>query len=162
MPETPEIFQDGDSLISSAVDGIQWFNTGGLISGATGQVYYPEAEDDYYVIATNSSGCKSDTSNIIHFLFTGIEDKSSTSTIIIYPNPFQDQLKIIFADKPVVGIFIRVTDILGRELLTQEIPTVDLGEIIIIPTRGLKNCLYLISVIDSEGNMLISKKLIKD
>ena len=161
VPETPVIFQEGDSLISSAENGIQWFNTGGFISGATGQVYYPAVEDDYYVIATNSSGCVSDTSNIIHFLFTGIDDKSFTSTIIIYPNPFQDKLKIIFPEKPVIRIFIRVTDILGRELLNQEISTVDLEEIIIIPTERLKNCLYLISVIDSEGKMLISKKLIK-
>jgi hypothetical protein len=161
VPETPLALQEGDSLISSVTDGNQWFDSNGPIIGATGQVFYPPVEADYYVIAANSYGCISDTSNLIHFLFTGIEENSSYHQIIIFPNPFQDQLKIFFPEKPGAGRIVRVTDILGRVVLTQEISIVDLKEIIIIPTTGLENGVYLISVIDTEGKVLIFKKLIK-
>jgi hypothetical protein len=161
IPGTPVIIQAGDSLISSAAAGNQWFNDDGLIEGATGQIFYPQVEGNYFVLAGNSSGCISDTSNVIHFLFTGFNENSSPSPIIIYPNPFHDQLKIIFTQKPETGIKIRMTDILGKEVLSMTILKAELQECIIIPTSRLKNCLYLISVINQEGKRLISKKLIK-
>lgn len=161
VPDTPVIQQEGDSLISSATEGNQWYNSSGPISGATGQVFYPPLECDYYVLATNSSGCISDTSNIIHFLFAGIDETPFQSAIKIFPNPFHDQLKIAFPFKPEAGTIIRLMDIQGREENHLIISRSDSEDIIIIPTKGLINCLYLISVYDPEGKMLISKKLVK-
>jgi len=161
VPETPVVFQEGDSLISNAMEGNQWFNISGPISGATGQVFYPPVEDDYYVIATYSSGCVSDTSNVIHFLFTGIAENLYSSDIIIYPNPFQDHLQIIFFRRPEAGTSIRIIDISGREEYYYNVSNSDLQDFIIIPTTGLKNSIYLISVNDPQGKILCSKKLIK-
>jgi hypothetical protein len=161
IPDTPEIAQQGDSLISSATDGNQWFSHNGPISGATGKVFYPPAEDDYFVMVTNSSSCISDTSNIIHFLFTKIGETLSVPEIIFYPNPFHEKLKIIFHHKPGTGISIRLTDILGRTVASNTIKKADLQEYIILSTAELENSLYLIEIRDQQGRMLISKKLIK-
>jgi hypothetical protein len=161
IPETPVIMQEGDSLISSTESGNQWFDHNGPISGATGQVFYPPVEDDYYALVTNSSGCPSDTSNVIHFLFTGIGEEVSAPTIFIYPNPFHEELKIIFLQKPAIGISIRITDILGRVMIYQTIERTDLQENIIISTLLMEKSLYLMEIRDTEGKILISKKLIK-
>jgi len=161
IPETPVIVQEGDSLISMAAEGNQWFDNNGSISGATWQVFYPPVEDDYFVMVTNSSGCLSDTSNVIHFLFTVISEEESAPAIFIYPNPLQEKLNIIFLQKPKTGIFIRITDILGRAVAHQTIEEPDLQGIIILSITELKKSLYLIEIWNLEGKLLIAKKLIK-
>lgn len=161
IPETPVIMQEGDSLISPAAEGNQWFDNNGPISGATGQVFYPLVEDDYFAMVTNSSGCLSDTSNVIHFLFTSINEEVSAPTILIYPNPLQEQLNIIFLQKPETGIFIRIADMLGRVVAYKTIERPDFQENIILSTAELKKSLYLIEIWNLEGKLLISKKLIK-
>jgi hypothetical protein len=161
VPETPIILQEGDSLISSATEGNRWFNSTGPISGADGQVFYPPVEDDYFVAVSNSAGCTSDTSNIIHFLFTDIDENQTSVTIEIFPNPFHDQLKIFFPFKPVAGTIIRLIDISGREVYQYIITAAGPDDCIIIPTKELTNCLYLISVCDQEGKIQFTRKFIK-
>jgi C1A family cysteine protease len=92
VPETPEITQQDYTLVSNAETGNQWYDSNGAIEGATGQVYTPTATDNYYVVVTNEFGCVSEQSNVIYFIYTGIEELSST--IKIYPNPASDVLNI--------------------------------------------------------------------
>jgi hypothetical protein len=95
-PPDPVITQNGSYLYSSATTGNQWYNTAGAITGATGQIYYPTATDYYYVIVTNASGCSSNPSNNIYFLYTGI-DESQVEGLVVYPNPVgQDKLVISY------------------------------------------------------------------
>jgi hypothetical protein len=161
IPETPLIDQEGDSLVSSAAEGNLWFDHNGIIDGATGQVFYPAAEDDYFVMVTNSSGCLSDTSNLVHFLFTAIDEPFSDPSILIFPNPFHEFLKIIFLQRPVAGISIRFTDVLGREITNLSIENSDFQEYVIISTAEFKKGLFLMEIRDKDGKILISKKLIK-
>jgi len=161
IPETPLIHQEGYSLISTSLEGNQWFDSNGPVGGATGQVFYPPVQDNYFVMVTSEPGCESDTSNVIYFLFTGIGEEASAPTIMIYPNPFDEKLIIHFNQNPETNIFVTITDILGSEVVSYKIEKTDLQDIIIISTKGLKNCLFLIFIKDTEGNILISKKLIK-
>ena len=161
IPETPVILQEGDSLISSATEGNQWFGSDGSISGATGQVFYPPVEDDYFNTVTSESGCVSDTSNVVHFIFTGIAGQVPAPTIIIYPNPFDEKLTILFDQKQATDIYISMTDFQGRSVSLYKADKIDYQENITIPTSEFKNCLYLISIRDPEGKILISRKLIK-
>jgi hypothetical protein len=162
VPLTPIIVQEGDSLISSAEEGNRWFDHNGPIGGAAGQVFYPTVEDDYFVMVTNSTGCSSATSNVVHFLFTGIDNEFSSPAIFIYPNPFHEYLKIIFLQKPEAGMIIRMTDILGRVVTNQAIDNSDFQEYMILSNPELKKGLFLIEIRDHEGEILISKKLIKN
>ena len=93
IPETPTISQEDDHLVSSATTGNQWYDSNGLIAGATGQTYYPIATDNFYVIITNEFGCDSEQSNVIYFLCTFI-DEYSDSNFNIYPNPFVSHFSI--------------------------------------------------------------------
>jgi hypothetical protein len=161
VPGTPEILQESDSLVSSAVDGNQWYNLDGAIDGATGQVFYPPIEDDYFVMTVNSSGCVSDTSNIIHFLFTGITEPSTDPEILVYPNPFHDELKIIFPADPENGISVRITDLPGRTMFFKIFQKSDLQKCVNISTSSLGKSLFLVEIRNLEGKLLVSKKLIK-
>jgi len=74
LPVTPIITQTGDTIFSSASTGNQWYNSFGLISGATGNKYVPTTSGYYYVIVTDQHGCISDSSNIIYLIPTGVSD----------------------------------------------------------------------------------------
>jgi hypothetical protein len=92
---------------------------------------------------------------------TGTADESLAHDILIYPNPLNDKLYIHFNHKPETEIYIRFTDLLGREMASYKIESPDLQDNDILPIAQLRNSLYLISIIDPEGKILFSKKLIK-
>jgi hypothetical protein len=143
------------------MEGNLWHNSLGPIEGAAGNVYYPETEDAYYSIISEASGCFSDTSNIVNFIFTGIADLPAQSDIFLYPNPVGDNLDIIFSQKPVSDITITIVDITGKTVAHFFIAEADLREIISIPTKELRNGLILLYISDPAGRVLISGKLIK-
>jgi VCBS repeat-containing protein len=92
LPETPTITQQDNTLVSDAETGNQWYDSNGAIEGATSQVYTPTATDNYYVIVTSEFGCASEQSNVLYFVFTGIDELSKS--VSIYPNPVTDVLNI--------------------------------------------------------------------
>jgi len=162
VPETPVIQQQGDSLISQSSQGNQWYNNTGPIPGATGQVFYPAVENDYFVLVTNESGCISDTSNIIHFIFTGLDDLASSSEILVFPNPFHETLTVHLAQEIKKNIVVSIYNIMGNEMASYNFETTGLQEDIILSTGRLKSCLYLLKISDQKGNILLSKKIIKN
>ncbi|MCX6155077.1 MAG: T9SS type A sorting domain-containing protein [Candidatus Kapabacteria bacterium] len=66
-PSIPQITNSGDSLISSSLQGNQWFLDGALITGANSQVFIPLTGGNYTVQVTNNTGCKSQKSDIKFF-----------------------------------------------------------------------------------------------
>jgi hypothetical protein len=112
-------------------------------------------------MTVNSSGCVSDTSNIIHFLFTGITEPSTDPEILVYPNPFHDELKIIFPADPENGISVRITDLPGRTMFFKIFQKSDLQKCVNISTSSLGKSLFLVEIRNLEGKLLVSKKLIK-
>ena len=85
VPLVPVIIQQGDSLISDAPEGNQWFNETGLIPGATTRIYYP-TENGMYMDIVTVNGCSSAQSEWLDFVATRIE-KKSPFTLMIFPNP---------------------------------------------------------------------------
>jgi subtilisin family serine protease len=83
-PPTPVIIQQGDSLISNAPEGNQWFNETGIINGATSSIYKP-ITDGLYRVTVSLDGCSSQ-SEWFDFVATRIDHKS-TSAFNIYPTP---------------------------------------------------------------------------
>jgi hypothetical protein len=161
LPDTPEIFQAGDSLVSQSTQGNQWYTMTGPVAGATGRVYYPETEDDYFVIVTGENGCLSDSSNIIAFEFTGVEENQDNETISVFPNPFSDEIIILSQFLLKGEVCIKVFDITGSEVYSERIEKVDYQLIIDLHLIKLKKGIYLILISGKEGNILSSKKIIK-
>jgi hypothetical protein len=87
-PATPVIILHGDTLISSAPAGNQWYFMGVIIPGATSQTYVAPDQGEYWDIVT-LNGCSSDTSNHI-FLVVGISHIGSGS-FAVYPVPNEGQ-----------------------------------------------------------------------
>jgi D-alanyl-D-alanine carboxypeptidase len=85
-PATPVITQNGNTLTSTAPSGNQWYNTSGIIPGATGPTYNITASGTYYCIVT-IAGCTSDTSNKLNALYNGIPVIAGDESWLLYPNP---------------------------------------------------------------------------
>ncbi|HPE58284.1 MAG TPA: C25 family cysteine peptidase [Bacteroidales bacterium] len=122
LPETPIITNEGDHLLSSASEGNQWYDSNGMIAGATAQAYYPTAADDYYVVVTNQNGCESEASNSLFFIYTGIPENYESS-IVVYPNPASDQFNIEFMIPNHSNVNIKLMNNLGeikKELFDME------------------------------------------
>jgi len=118
-PETPIINQVDNSLVSTADEGNQWYNSDGAIDDATGQTYYPTATDQYYVMVTNSNGCSSNQSNVINFIYTSV-DENFENNIAIYPNPFTDHFTIEYQLVNESRVNIVLIDHMGKEIHTMQ------------------------------------------
>jgi hypothetical protein len=109
-PSTPLISLTGDSLTSNVQYGNQWYNlTSGIIPGADAQSYKPIQSGTYFDIV-NLIGCPSDTSIMIYFNYTGINQLNNKINIQILPNPNSGNFVVMSEDK----IFdIEISDIKG-------------------------------------------------
>jgi hypothetical protein len=116
IPETPVITQQGTMLISSAASGNQWYNSAGIITGATNQSYTPIVTDDYYVIVTSVFGCQSEQSNIYHFIYTGVVDIVDGQQFNIYPNPFKENFTLEYSVKSVSKVKISIYNTIGQQM----------------------------------------------
>lgn len=91
------ITSNGNVLTADAGVSWQWYYNGSPVSGATSQTYEITASGAYYVIATDSNGCKDD-SNWLELTYSSIEEMMVHS-LAVYPNPASD-LVIISGDMP--------------------------------------------------------------
>ena len=118
VPPTPVITQTGDSLVSSAVSGNQWFLGGTAIPGATGQVLVPSQPGYFQVQVTGATGCLSALSAPI--IITGIYADDFDRTIRVFPNPTTGS--VIIAGKGLENrtFGISVFNTFGKAVMTFE------------------------------------------
>lgn len=114
MPAAPVVTNFGYYLESSAQTGNQWFDSKGIISGATNQKYYPTNTETFYATATNISGCQSVPSNMVSFLYTGIF-RVAENSIMAYPNPFTEEFSIKLNPDLTLPLRIDLTDVFGMD-----------------------------------------------
>ena len=112
VPAAPVVTNFGYYLESSAQTGNQWFDSKGIISGATNQRYYPTSTDTFYATAKNTSGCQSAPSNIVSFLYTGIF-RAAENSLLAYPNPFTEEFCIKLNPDLTYPFRIEMTDVFG-------------------------------------------------
>ncbi|MFP4472223.1 MAG: T9SS type A sorting domain-containing protein, partial [Bacteroidales bacterium] len=116
VPETPEIYQVGENLVSSSETGNQWYDDNGMITGATGQIYSPSVTGNYYTIVTNEYGCESEMSNVIYFQPTFINELVRDGSFRIYPNPAKDIVTIDFIADNTNEVHITLHNAFGQKL----------------------------------------------
>ena len=161
IPAAPVIEQLGDSLISSAILGNQWYDSEGPIQGATGQVYYPMVQDTFYAIVSTEFGCISEISNSIYFLFNGLVDKEGQDGISVFPNPAKDVLYVSFSGYAGKSIFIGLTNLTGQMAINMRHDDLHEGEIISTDIGNLIQGIYILTVKDRNGSLLLTKKVIR-
>lgn len=159
-PQTPEIIQTGQTLVSSIQFGNQWYNDDGLLEGATGQVYSPLKTSNYYTFVTNAEGCLSEKSNIIYYQSTFIDDLISQGSFRIYPNPSDGKVNVDFIADGSGNLTVHIYNAFGQplnELVSQNIKRIGYNTIT-FDMSSIPGGVYYFKIID--GTRLVTKKLI--
>jgi hypothetical protein len=107
VPPAPVITLSGDTLMSDAPAGNQWYFEGNEIPGANGQFYIPTQSGNYTCTVT-LTGCTSTASNQIYVIITSLTEQLRALTLSIYPNPNSGRftLKIISPSDQMIDLNI--------------------------------------------------------
>lgn len=109
------ISDSGSVLSSSMPYGNQWLLNGNVLPGDTNQTYTVTTNGIYSVIVTATTGCVSDTSNTITMISTGLYPEISKEEFLVFPNPFSQQLNVLFSEIQ-ENTVIRILDMIGKEI----------------------------------------------
>lgn len=130
----------------------QWYDSlGGKMTGATSSNVALANTDYYWVVVTDSNGCKG-SSAIYHYDVSqvGVNNILNNNGVRIYPNPANG---IVYIESP-VKVRAVITGLDGRtELVQDNAKELDISR--------MANGLYFISVYDENGAKLTIQKLLK-
>ncbi|MCX6230308.1 MAG: M6 family metalloprotease domain-containing protein [Bacteroidetes bacterium] len=160
-PPIPTITQVGNTLISDAPTGNQWFcSSTGFISGAAGTTYNPTHSDSYYVIVTVNNCEAPYRSNIINFIYTGVaEDILNLNHIKVFPNPFTDNTNILYTLTSSENVLVTLVDITGKEIAKLVDKKQEKGEYsAVLESSKISNGIYFLKI--KIGNSLKTLKLV--
>lgn len=151
-PTIPTITQNGNTLMSSANTGNQWYMNGILIPNAIGNTYTATQNGSYAVIVTNQYGCSSISMGIL----LGTENIDFLQTLNISPNPTQNELLVSFEKTDNNSLQIYLYNELGQ-ILSKEVLS-DVGKMVHkIDVSHLPTGIYMLSIM--QENKKISKKI---
>jgi hypothetical protein len=118
VPATPVITQTGDSLVSSAASGNQWYRNSIAIPGATGQVLVSSQTGSYQVLVTSSAGCVSALSAPV--VITGLYQNSPDLAVNISPNPTNGHINLTGKGIENRSFILKIFNTLGNVVMTCE------------------------------------------
>ena len=153
IPETPTLTLEGNTLISNAPEGNQWYNEDGEIVGAVNQEYSPTEDGEYYVIVT-INGCISEMSNVIDYIYTDIALTEINNNLNIYPNPVSNEL-IIEIDGNINKIEFEILNALGQTMYKGY-----LFDRIVVNTDNFDSGIYFLKL--KDGSTFEFKKIVKE
>ncbi len=157
-PVTPIITRSGDTLISSATAGNQWYKDGLEITGATDPKYLVTANGDYYSIVTDN-GCSSAQSNSISVIDVSIKEVSS-AIFDIYPNPSNGKFSIKLKTAGNEVYNVEIFNSFGALVWKQDNTGISATNSAKIDLEGLTSGLYTI-VLRNKTNSFVKKVFIK-
>jgi len=154
-PLTPVITQYGDTLVSSANSGNQWYLNGVEIPGATENKHIAVYTGHYSVVVT-IDGCSSVASNSILVLPVSITDVNWDNTFEIYPNPNNGRFDIKALTKQQIECTLEIYNNLGSLILKQENVIFDGSLIKHIDLSGVTPGTYMV-IIRNNNNRVMKK-----
>ncbi len=152
-PATPTIATSGNILTgATTTTGVsyQWFLNGTAIAGATSATYNPTMDGNYQVLAANTVGCKSDTSAITAFVYTGTNNVENSAEFSIFPNPTNNILHLRGTALNQTNFEVSIYNIYGSLVKTAHSQTD-------INLSDLPNGVYSIKVADNTGRTYSQK-----
>jgi hypothetical protein len=162
-PPPPSIayIEELDVLETNATGGeINWYNGSNELveEGNNSSQLNPPSNANYYVLVTAENGC-SIRSSYYYYNLTGFDDLSNPELLNIYPNPFLDELSIVFSNgAKYESLNFSFYDQTGRLVLNEK-PTAT-KETYNIYTRELSQGIYLLRIMEGE-RLIGSFKLVK-
>lgn len=152
-PEVPTITKNGNTLISSAKNGNQWYDGNGKIDGEDKQTYLPTATGKYYVVVTNDSMCSAQ-SEMVDFT-SGINEVEQLG-IFVYPNPTNGMLHIdVRSNNQIARITIKTLSgqtVWAGNGVQANASTIDLAE--------LSTGVYFMHISTQSGEQAVQKLIV--
>jgi len=148
-PEIPTVQREGDNLKATGSIGIfQWFLNGERITGAVKDTYTPTTDGVYTVTVTNSSNCSSTSEEFI-VSWLSVED-TYINQISVIPNPNNGEFKFTF-NSNVSGLGnIKIIDINGREIYTNNTNIISGNNILNINLKEINGTYFIIMRIGND------------
>ncbi|MCX6284450.1 MAG: T9SS type A sorting domain-containing protein, partial [Bacteroidetes bacterium] len=156
IPRTPVIVNHGDTLLSNAIAGNQWYYEGAPINNAIGQSLVAHYSG-WYWDAVTINGCASDTSNNIYITITGINDPSATS-FVVSPVPNNGQFKLTMNTKTAESFDIAISNTIGAMIYSKDKVMVNGPTELLIDLRPVPAGVY--TMIIRSGETRIIKKIV--
>ena len=148
LPSTPVITINGDTLVSSATTGNQWYLNNTLLPGQTSQTLVASFAGAYTVNVTDANGCVSQFSAPV--VVEGISADGSSTGYSIYPNPTTGKVRVKADNLTGKNFEIRVYSPIGKLVFsTFNDATIDLS--------ALPEGIYYLRVLSGSTNYLTSK-----
>jgi len=148
---------NGDSLVSNAAYGNQWYYHDTLgniqLAGDTMHYYNALTTGYYFTVVADFNGCISDTSNMIYVQITGINEYGPKG-FNMYPNPAQNNM-IIENATPIKEATLSIYNIQGQLLSRQKIIQTKTS----LDISNFANGLYFVTL--QTEKEITTKKLVK-
>ncbi|MDF1672403.1 MAG: S8 family peptidase [Vicingaceae bacterium] len=117
LPTKPIINVNGNSLSYFTNHNLQWYYNFSILAGETDTLHIAQSSGDYFVVVTDSFGCKNVSDTLNHVLL-GIENIPNTIANI-YPNPTNGSLSIEFKSEKITDV--EVLNVLGKKVFSENI-----------------------------------------
>jgi hypothetical protein len=149
-PAVPVITYAGDSLMSSALVGNQWYLDGTQLTGATGQYFFPQQPGSYQVEVIDGYGCTSGLSEPLVVVST--EERTTIPRLTVWPNPVYETLYVTVPGEPTGNMHLMIFNSMGSVVMNELYRNqYDLSH--------LPGGLYLVTVI-KNGNLLATGRIV--
>ena len=106
---------------------------------------------------TTPAGCSSDMSANFNYLITAISSLAKEEFVTLSPNPFTDELRINFYLVNSTTASISVLDLSGRMVIENK----EIGSESSLQLRYLPAGIYVVRLLDSDGRLLYTQKIVK-
>jgi hypothetical protein len=146
----------GDTLVSSAATGNQWYFNGEAIVGANAQKLRA-ANTGSYNVQVNLSGCVSPVSETFAFVPTPVITIDASNSIRYYPNPVRREMTVDFRWNNMTSLSASVYDRQGR--IVARFGDIRSGKSIDLST--LASGSYVIRFSDRKGTQVHSSVFLK-
>jgi hypothetical protein len=147
-------------IVERSKDGIR-FETIGTVN-ANGLSNYEAADVNpykginyYRVISVDVNGTRK-TSRIVQVQFN-----NKTTIVRTMPNPVTDKLFVIWAEENIGKHQIRIYTNSGQLLQSQEVLVQANSQSTVVSTKNLAAGVYLVNIVNANGNAIVSKTIIK-
>jgi len=114
----PAITVFGDSLVSSLANAYQWYLNGIPISGATNRWLVAPLSGNYSVEITDVNQCSSMSASR-YVSLVGIDDVNSSNYLTLFPNPFSNELQLLFFGRTEESVHLKIFNTLGKVVLSK-------------------------------------------
>ncbi|MEI6456389.1 MAG: MBG domain-containing protein, partial [bacterium] len=159
VPDAPVVTSSGDTLMSSAPAGNQWYfsptgSGGDIIPGATGQTWIATETGWYWTVVT-LNGCESESSNVVHVVITGVVE-SFVSRFYLYPVPNEGIMTASITSPIVQEVDLRIYNKIGQVIFEVKDMEVDGKFEYHFDLRPIPNGVYTV-ILQKDKGMIIRK-----